>query len=123
MAPDHTETQEMEIKEAYKLMQAQWVKDNDIKVGDTVRVVRKWRNYECGCIFRFFPDNFARIAKEDQVIKDISDAYVRIDIMNFPFFALEFISHAPVVEKMIVVKGKEYSKETLDKAIKQYVNG
>ncbi len=106
----------MDIKEAYKVMQAQWVIDNDIEVGDKVKILRAIKTNELGsCGGR--GDYANKIGK----IGCIADNYIDMTTYGFfPFFTLELVEKKKE-EKMITVKGKEYSEDTLHKALQAYV--
>ncbi len=89
----------MDIKEAYKVMQAAWVDLYDVKVGDTVRVLRVPKHYELGA------ECDTEAAKESMVggqhkIKEIKPQHILLKTSdgmarNFPFFCLEKIKSKP----------------------------
>lgn len=114
----------MDIKEAYKVMQAAWIKDNDIKVGDTVRVVRKFKEDELG--YNGVKGTQFGVVGQVETIQD-KDGIELEDIGTpptgesrwFPFFALEFVSHA-VAENMIEINGKKWSEATIAEALKKH---
>ena len=108
----------MDIKEAYRVMQAQWVKDNDIRVGDTVMVVKDWKSNELG-----FSGGAWGGHRDEQVIEDIfPNCLLLFGTSCTPFFALEFISHTPVEEKMVDIDGKKFSLSTIKEALKAHIN-
>lgn len=84
----------MDIKEAYKVMQAAC----GIKVGDTVKVIRKAQSHEMGWDNNWSSDRF--VGKAGRVV-DIrttgSGVQIDGDCDNFlfPFFCLEKVKSAP----------------------------
>ncbi|KKK79373.1 hypothetical protein LCGC14_2834170 [marine sediment metagenome] len=81
----------MEITEAYKIMQAAWVDLYDVKVGDTVRVLREMRRNELGC-------RGGLSGKTDEKcqykITHIDPNAIGIRSGDWPFFVLEKIESA-----------------------------
>ena len=108
------------VKEIYRLMQ----KECGIEIGDKVKVLRKFKDWEMGC------DACWRSGKKERIggiftVKIVDTYSIVIDTDGdcvFPFFALELVEKAKP-DKMITVEGKEYSESTLAKAMKEYVNG
>ncbi len=120
----------MELKEAYKVMQAAWVKEVGLEVGDTVKVLRSNVGGElgsnaCGQTKNelVLNGNMAKVSEiTERNIWVLSDGSGCPYTMCFPFFTLEFIKKAEKKpEKMVSVRGKEYSEDTLQKMIQQYV--
>lgn len=108
----------MEIEKAYKVMQAAWIEENNIKVGDTVKVVRDWGMSELG-----FTGADWSAHRENQIVKEIFDDSLCLSQSCLtPFFALEFVSHAPVAENMIEINGKKWSEATIAEALKKHAN-
>ena len=82
----------MNIKEAYKVMQAQWVEDNDVKVGDTVKVLKSPDNNELGCVCAGHRDT---VGNEMVVTKIRKDSIEIEGAPRAPFFCLEKIKSKP----------------------------
>lgn len=123
----------MDLKEAYKVMQAAWVKENNIEVGDKVKCLRPFNAHELGC--HSISSDSTNCPRKGEFVKDeavgairqINTEYLWIDCgtkygghWNFPFFVLELVEKAKKPEKMVTVKGREYSEDTLQKMIQQY---
>ena len=81
--------QNMNIKEAYKVMQAAWVDLYDVKVGDTVRVLRSPKNNELGCICAGSRDYVGERKVVERICCDFIEAGP-----YWPFFCLEKIKSA-----------------------------
>ncbi len=81
----------MELKEAYKVMQAAWVDLYDVKVGDAMRVLRDMKEDELGCVGGrcHLPDNATKI------VRRIGPDHIVFDGGYWPFFCLEKIKDAP----------------------------
>ena len=118
----------MDIKEAYRIMQSEWVELYGIKVGSRLKVVRENRTDELGS------DSWPHVQREfDKYGTSVEVTHIHYDaisvttptgaVWKMPFFVLEFIENPepPKPEKMITVCGKEYSESMLDKMAKQYV--
>ena len=114
----------MKLKEAYGVMQAEWVRINDVQAGDKFKLLRGYGYDELGCNCFSCREDFG---DGKGVVVEIGTDYIVCskhcngDTWNHPFFALEIIEKAKN-ENMITVKGKKYSEDTLDLAIKKYVN-
>lgn len=117
----------MDIKKAYQKMQAEC----GIDVGDKVRVLRTAKCGEmgwyglCDCT-RMQKLNLGQVLKVT-MINEYTDGYIELEkrhggLTFIPFFALELVEKAKP-EKMVTVKGSEYSEDTLQKMIEAYVNG
>ena len=91
----------MEIKEAYQVMQ----KECGIKVGDTVKVLRKAKSHEMGWSASWVaPDMDAMVGKEFVVDGIFHEGGICRDKWAFPFFVLEKVKDAPVkssIEQLI----------------------
>lgn len=111
----YKERKDMNIEEAYKVLQAQWVKDNNVEVGDTVRVLRKAKTNELG-----WQNTWTPFMKSGQTlrVKSISINNVNLDVtpwgLGYPFFCLEFVKKAePTIEITCKVNGKVTTLKTL----------
>ncbi len=100
----------MDTKEAYKVSQAQWVKDRNVKVGDKVKATRHFHTGELG----FDNSGSGRIPYKTRfvdnkavgVIRGISDWQITVDCdlgyagtWGFPYFALEIVEQVKEKEK------------------------
>ncbi len=87
----------MNIKEAYKVMQAAWVDLYDVKVGDTVRMLRVAKSEELGWDTCWVSPMNCRVGQSG-VVKTILETDIGVefedDWHNFPFFCLEKIKSA-----------------------------
>lgn len=88
---------EPEFPATYAERQAQWVAHHGLKVGDKVRVVRKFEDDEGGCISVKWDFNQSKAAMQDKEceIHEIKDKRIRLwtknnaDWWDFPYFVLE----------------------------------
>ena len=104
------------IKEAYKVMQAEWVKENDVRVGDTVRILRCYISCELGCSAAG-----CNYTGRQGIISGIYDAYLYLGPLGQnPFFVLEIVDQPRETEEMVEIKGKKWSKSTIAEALRQY---
>jgi len=113
----------MKLQEAYKVMQAAWVKEHNVEVGDKVRVTGTAKRGSLG----FLPE----VSWEKELSGRIGKVFTvhgfkdrHIDLGGgepyAPFFVLELVEKAKKPEKMIEVKGRQYSEDTLVEMIRQY---
>jgi len=106
----------MNIREAYQVLQAEWVKLYNVEVGDTVKVLRKAKKNELGwsnswesCMF----------VKQKKRVEGIGHNIVLDDGYGYPFFVLEFVEKGePKIEIDVRINGRtvklsEISEETL----------
>lgn len=116
----------IDIKEAYKVMQAAWVDLYDVKVGDTVKVVRIPSHYELGS-----QCDEAKVKKQmvgsQYKISEINDYQIVIRLNTlvryFPFFCLEKIKSAPKeIELRYFCEGRDITDDMSDKS-KQAARG
>jgi len=125
----------MTDKEAYQHLQASWVRDNNVKVGDTVKVLRApttpeelgYGGLEVGEKRRYVGRTFEIIGlgmlgiKNLAVVLDVPDSRFNC----FPFFCLEVVKKAESKIKITCeVNGKvsklsDISEETLLKIRRQ----
>lgn len=111
----------MNIKEAYKTMQAEC----GIDIGDTVKVLRSFKHNEMG--YSGCPLDATGVTGTVTGSQGKDGIRVTFDKEHddygtwhwFPFFVLKLIEKKKD-ENMITVKGKEYSESTLHKAIQEY---
>ncbi len=115
---------EMDIKEAYKVMQAEWVKLYDVKVGTKVKVLRGYEKGELGL------DDFG-IDTPDQcrnkgdkvkqqasgTVSEMVNKGILVDFSGneytFPFFVLEVVGQ-PEPKKMTVKEISEMAGCTVE---------
>ena len=121
----------MELKEAYRVMQA----NCGIEVGDKVRCLRHFKRDEFGseCISTLPSDDGFDSAKarfvEDRavgVVAELCDDYVSVDCgpeyageWHFPCMLLEIVEKVKP-EKMIVINGKMWSEKSLAEALRKH---
>lgn len=118
------EEREMDIKEAYRVMQ----KASGIEVGDTVRVIRRFKEGEMGSPVATC--NSKNSAADDRItgeVKSSTNTAINVQcgqsyggLWHFPFFALEVVEKNKP-EKMVDVDGKKISLATVKAALKEYV--
>lgn len=107
----------MDIQEAYKVMQAEC----GIKVGDRVKIVRKFKENEMGYNGHFWGTvgNVSTVImlQENDGIK-LADEHGYFKHWA-PFFVLELIEKAkkPEPEKMVDIDGKQISVSTIKQAL------
>lgn len=114
------ERKTMNIKDCYKLMQAEWVKLYNVEVGDTVKVLRCGKKAELGFSSYFTPGMFELIGSKAKVVWFdtccITLRFSEHTYYAFPFFCLEFVKKAePVIEITVTVNHKEVPLNTLSK--------
>ncbi len=80
----------MDKKELYKAMQALWVEENDVRVGDKVRVLRPHRSYELGSIGAAHDEEELLRRGKEGVVNDIGRGYVQIALAQDDHFLLAF---------------------------------
>lgn len=112
----------MDIKQAYKVMQAA----SGIKVGDKVKVLRMAKDYEMG-----WREVWAATMDEmvDKSFKTTRLTEQGVYCANkhgnsycFPFFVLEIVEKAKQ-EKMIDIYGKMWSESSIAEALKNHAYG
>lgn len=102
---EKVESKEKEMKKSYVDRQAEWVKKNDIKIGDKVRLIRKAESGEDGWP-NVWPGKVDEWAGKILKVKEISGGNISCynfeenDWFNFPYF---------VLEKVIERKDKEWT--------------
>ncbi len=118
------ERKDMSIKEAYKVLQAAWVKLYNVESGDIVKVLRaptKWGElgYD-GCE----TDIKKQYIGKSYTVREIQQGMLVLEVSDgscncFPFFCLELVKKAePVIEIDVKINGvtsklSEVSEETL----------
>jgi len=106
----------MDIKEAYKVMQ----EASGIEVGDTVKVLRGYKTDEMGSVALG-----CTLTGVIGTVRNMNKYHVLVSTngvcISHPFFVLK-VTEKVKKANMITVKGKEYSEDTLDKAMKEYIN-
>lgn len=114
----------MDIKEAYQVMQKAWVEENDVRVGDTVRILRENGNHELGS--NSFPHSKAefhnKIENRTFSITNINKTYVQCDGYSVSWFILGIVDQPRDTSKMIKIKGKKWSEDTIAEALKAHAN-
>ena len=83
----------------YEERQAEWIKENDIKVGDKVRIVRKARDNEGGWDNNWAPSMSDAVGKVGCVIEDPRASGIRVETDDcsfaYPYFVLEKVEDKP----------------------------
>jgi len=107
----------MTVEEAYKILQAEWVKLYDAEVGDMVKVLRTPTvNNELGS-FGYETSAKGKFVGQTCKISRIDRHSLFLDETCgycFPFFCLEFVKKAkPKIEITVKVNGKEVSLKSL----------
>lgn len=105
----------MDIKEAYKIMQAKWVKINNVQVGTVVKIIREYKTDEMGCAAGSL-HGIDHWNEKANMVTRIESNYIYTEVCH-PFFALEVVKQP---EKMLMVQGKEYSESTIANALREY---
>lgn len=107
----------MDKKQWYEDGQALWVEENNVKVGDKVRVLRHFGEDELG-----FSEAGSKCSKEKAgfvgrtlPICSIANNWIRLDSKSecgwnyaFPFFVLEIVERAPAITCKFFADGKEF---------------
>lgn len=78
-------------QKSYAERQAEWIKENDIKIGDKVRVTRKTKNGEDGWKGTWAKpmDSCINLVCD---VEDIDDLGIRCDLFYFPYFVIEKVT-------------------------------
>lgn len=113
----------MNIEEAYKVLQAEWVRINNVEVGDLVKVTRVPKQAELGS------DVYYNTSKQKQVgnsyeVERFKPRYIVLNTGEgsaclYPFFCLELVKKAePKIEIDVKINGvtsklSDVSQETL----------
>lgn len=86
-------------KPTYEERQAEWIKENDIKTGDKVRIVRKARDNEGGWDNNWAPSMSDAVGEVGCVIEDPSASGIRVETDDcsfaYPYFVLEKVADKP----------------------------
>lgn len=91
---EKVESEEKEMKKSYKKRQAEWVKENDIRIGDRVRLIRAASDREDGWP-NAWPDTVNKWVGKMLEVKNINDGNIACynpdadDWFGFPYFVLE----------------------------------
>ncbi len=120
------------IQEAYKTLQAEWVRVNDVRVGDKVRgLVKVGPDYLGGDTSDLTSGSREQFIDNKAVgtIRSVESDYVYLDcglnycgLWSFPFFVLEIVDQPRDKSKMIEIKGKLWSEDTIDEALRKHAN-
>ena len=108
----------MNLQEAYLVMQ-----DNcGIEVGDTVRILRAAKDCETGWTVNWVSPAMDNMVNTLATVVGITGNGIVFEehCYFYPFFVLELIKKGEE-EKMVTVKGKEYSESTLQKDLEAYI--
>jgi len=103
----------MTDREAYRHLQASWVKLHNVEVGDIVKVLRAPKTDELGSLV------FHAKGKEEMVgnncqVQSIDLSRIRLNGWAFPFFCLEFVRKAePTIKLTCEVNGETVPLNTL----------
>lgn len=81
----------MTEKEAYMILQ----KKSGLKIGDTVKVLRKSKNHELGWDNVWCEEEMDCMVGLEFTIRDINEYGINLEELKFPFFVLEKIKGAP----------------------------
>ena len=107
--------EKLDKQELYKQMQAVYVEENDLRVGDTVRILRGAADNEMGCdsVRTTAGGTGCKDVKIGTIVKieAIRGSHVRAGRSNWPFFVLEIVAQPrdPVITcKFFTEDGKEY---------------
>ena len=98
----------MNIKEAYEVMQAEWVRLYNVEVGDTVKVIRAAKTHELGWNNSWQDGNMCESIGETLKVMGIDSDILLYNGYGYPFFCLELVKKAePVIEITLKINGKE----------------
>jgi len=102
----------VKVSMTYRERQDDWVKDNDIKIGDLVKILRKAGTREDGWKNSWIPSMNSRVG-EIGVVKGFGclGEGIRIEVFNdkssicdYPFFVLEKVTEVPIPKGVIIRK-------------------
>jgi len=103
--------------EIYRALQKKWVELVDLKVGDKVKVIIKFKSNEFGSTVNLGNFNENITLNSIQTVSSIGFSYISINNHQnaCPFFCLEKVVEEPKLEITVKVNGKEVSPSTLSK--------
>jgi hypothetical protein len=103
----YIQEKEMDIKEAYRVMQ----KASGIKVGDKVKCIRHFKGGESGSNCEASDWNYPKKQRVDNgevmIVDGFGNGHISADGYSFPFFALEVVEPAPAIEVTVKINGEE----------------
>lgn len=84
----------------YEKRQADWIKENNIKVGDKVRILRKFDDFESGCAIAMDEDGemdplVGTVGKISAIEDDSIEVDSKGDCWFWPYFVLEKVEDEP----------------------------
>lgn len=120
--------QQMEEQEAYKILQAAWVKLHDLRVGDKVKVVSKFQCQELGFAGDEWNSCGTKEESQGRIVRvyKIAGRDIKLHTTDgregndFPFFALDIVNQPRNKEKMIEINGKSWSEVTIAEALRKH---
>ena len=117
---NYYERKNMNIKDCYNFMQAEWVKLYNVEVDDTVKVLCCGKDMELGFQSFFTPTMFTLIGSTAKITfihtNGIGLSFSEDTYFCFPFFCLEFVKKAePKIEITCKINNKDVPLSTLSK--------
>ena len=105
----------------YEIQQEKWVEEHNLKVGNKVKVIRKWKTGEKGFLLRF--DDKTPIGKE-VVIDHILEDCIVSGCIGFPYFAIEKVAEPTYAERQAEwVKENDLKIGDKVKVVRYWKNG
>lgn len=90
-------------EDPYEKRQAEWVKENGIKLGDKVKILRKFDDFESGCAIEMDEDGemdplVGTVGKVSAIEDDSIEVDSKGDCWYWPYFVLEKVENEPEAE-------------------------
>ena len=100
----------MTIIEAYGALEKAWVEENNVKVGDTVKILRGWEQDELGCELNSFAImSRLEIGREEKI--EFIDGMPQLNKEAVPFFVLEKVKSVEEKRTITLNLTEEQCKE------------
>lgn len=90
----------------YSYLQAQWVKENGLEIGDIVKVVRDWEHGERG--FKYSQNEYAKGCQQVVAIHE-DGLEARNGAFALPYFAIEKVKEEPKGEYRPFANAEEFA--------------
>lgn len=94
----------------YSYRQERWVQENDLKAGDKVKVIKKWKLDECGYGYSCHNSNsIGDVATVEGVYEESIRVRFEGDSRDYPYFAIEKVKEEPKGEYRPFANAEEFA--------------